>query len=114
MNRCLDTTMKHIAIRPTEQSSSLHFDLANKVPVVTLGFWIVKVMSTTVGETGADYLAVNAGFGKGITSAVMTALLTDHAVALEDLHPLDLLADGRPGQRGRHADHRCPHRRSGG
>ena len=76
VNRCLDNTMKHIEIRPSEQSSSPHFDLANKVPVVTLGFWIVKIMSTTVGETGADYLAVNAGFGKGITSAVMAALLT--------------------------------------
>ncbi|MBS0495916.1 MAG: hypothetical protein JSS31_18675, partial [Proteobacteria bacterium] len=34
-----------------------------KVPQVTLAFWIIKIMSTTVGETGADYLAVNAGLG---------------------------------------------------
>ena len=47
----------------------------NKVPEVTLGFWIVKIMSTTVGETGADYLAVNVGWGTAITSAVMTAFL---------------------------------------
>ena len=33
-------------------------------------------MSTTVGETGADFLAVNAGFGQGVTRAVMGALLT--------------------------------------
>lgn len=33
----------------------------NKVPEVTLSFWIIKIMSTTVGETGADYLAVDAG-----------------------------------------------------
>ena len=50
-------------------------DLLNKVPIVTLGFWVIKIMSTTVGETGADYLAVNAGFGKGATSAAMAALL---------------------------------------
>ena len=50
-------------------------NLLNKVPVVTLGFWIIKIMSTTVGETGADYLAVNAGFGKGRTSAAMAVLL---------------------------------------
>ena len=31
----------------------------SKVPAVTIGFWIVKIMSTTVGETGADYLAVS-------------------------------------------------------
>lgn len=28
----------------------------NKVPEVTLVFWLIKMMSTTVGETGADYL----------------------------------------------------------
>ena len=33
----------------------------NKVPQVTLAFWAIKIMSTTVGETGADYLAVHAG-----------------------------------------------------
>lgn len=47
----------------------------NKVPEVTLSFWIIKIMSTTVGETGADFLAVNAGFGQGLTRAVMGALL---------------------------------------
>ena len=33
----------------------------NKVPEVTIVFWIIKIMSTTVGETGADYLAVHVG-----------------------------------------------------
>ena len=51
----------------------------NKVPEVALSFWIIKIMSTTVGETGADYLAVNAGLGQGVTRMVMVALL---AVAL--------------------------------
>ncbi|GKS92161.1 hypothetical protein [Acidovorax sp. SUPP2539] len=48
----------------------------NKVPEVTLSLWIIKIMSTTVGETGADFLAVNAGFGQGLTRTVMAALLT--------------------------------------
>lgn len=48
----------------------------NKVPVVTLGFWLIKIMSTTVGETVADYLSVDAGFGQGTTSASMAVLLT--------------------------------------
>ncbi|MDE2081075.1 MAG: hypothetical protein KGI90_06975 [Burkholderiales bacterium] len=47
----------------------------NKVPEVTLAFWIIKIMSTTVGETGADFLAVNAGWGQGVTRTVMAALL---------------------------------------
>lgn len=51
----------------------------NKVPEITLSFWIIKIMSTTVGETGADFLAVNAGLGQGVTRTTMSALL---AVAL--------------------------------
>jgi uncharacterized membrane-anchored protein len=51
----------------------------NKVPEVTLSFWVIKIMSTTVGETLADFLAVNAGWGQGLTRAVMGSLL---AVAL--------------------------------
>lgn len=47
----------------------------NKVPEITLAFWIIKILSTTVGETGADYLAVNAGWGQGVTSVVMCTLL---------------------------------------
>ena len=50
-------------------------DWLNKVPAITLSFWVIKIMSTTVGETGADFLAVNAGFGQGTTRAVMGALL---------------------------------------
>ena len=47
----------------------------NKVPEITLAFWIVKILSTTVGETGADFLAVNVGLGQGGTSVAMAALL---------------------------------------
>jgi uncharacterized membrane-anchored protein len=39
----------------------------NKVPDITITFWIIKIMSTTVGETGADYLAVNADWGQAVT-----------------------------------------------
>lgn len=47
----------------------------NKVPEVTLLFWIVKIMTTTVGETAADFLNFNLGFGLHITSVVIGALL---------------------------------------
>jgi uncharacterized membrane-anchored protein len=50
-------------------------DSLNKVPAVTSVFWIIKIMSTTVGETGADYLAVHAGLGAARTGAIMGALL---------------------------------------
>ncbi|QQV58202.1 hypothetical protein ACKZDW_04390 (plasmid) [Ralstonia syzygii subsp. celebesensis] len=53
----------------------------NKVPQVALGFWIIKILSTTVGETGADFLAVNVGLGTAITGGAMAALLLAALVA---------------------------------
>lgn len=47
----------------------------NKVPAVTLAFWTIKILATTVGETGADYLAVHVGLGSLITGAIMAGLL---------------------------------------
>jgi uncharacterized membrane-anchored protein len=49
--------------------------MLNKVPEVTFAFWVIKIMSTTVGETGADYLAVHVGLGRTVTNRVMAALL---------------------------------------
>src|SRR4030081_2667324 len=49
--------------------------LLNKVPEVTAIFWIIKILSTTVGETGADYLAVHVGLGASTTAAVMVGFL---------------------------------------
>lgn len=46
---------------------------SNKVPAVTLIFWLVKMMSTTVGETAADYLIFNLHLGLLLTSAIMFA-----------------------------------------
>ena len=47
----------------------------NKVPEVTLYFWVIKIMCTTVGETAADYLNVNLGLGLTNTTYVAAALL---------------------------------------
>jgi uncharacterized membrane-anchored protein len=49
--------------------------LLNKVPEVTAIFWIIKILSTTVGETGADYLAVHVGLGASTTAAIMVGFL---------------------------------------
>lgn len=49
--------------------------MLNKVPEITLAFWVIKIMSTTVGETGADYLAVHVGLGTAITGGIMVTLL---------------------------------------
>jgi uncharacterized membrane-anchored protein len=49
--------------------------MLNKVPEVTLTFWIIKIISTTVGETGADWLAVHVGLGAAIAAGIMVSLL---------------------------------------
>jgi uncharacterized membrane-anchored protein len=49
--------------------------MLNKVPEVTVFFWVIKVLCTTVGETAADYVNDNLGFGLTNTTIVSAALL---------------------------------------
>ena len=49
--------------------------MLNKVPEVTFYFWAIKVLCTTVGETGSDYLAGNVGLGLTKTTFITAALL---------------------------------------
>ncbi len=48
--------------------------MLNKVPEVTLYFWLIKVLATTVGETAADYLNDALGFGPTNTTYAVGAL----------------------------------------
>jgi uncharacterized membrane-anchored protein len=59
----------------TSRAARFGRDMLNKVPEVTLWFWVIKIMCTTVGETAADYLNVNLGFGLSNTTYVTGALL---------------------------------------
>ncbi|MGB7412609.1 MAG: hypothetical protein WA902_00235, partial [Thermosynechococcaceae cyanobacterium] len=47
----------------------------NRVPAVTLYFWIIKILATTVGETAADFLAFTLNVGLASTSYIMGGLL---------------------------------------
>lgn len=55
--------------------------LFNRVPEVTLAFWVIKILSTTTGETFADYLNVDLGLGLSITTWVMSAALVVALIA---------------------------------
>ena len=46
-----------------------------KVPEVTIFFWIIKIMATTVGETAADFLNFNLNLGLTLTTFLMSGLL---------------------------------------
>ena len=58
----------------TRTATSPGRTLLNKVPEITVYFWIIKILATTVGETAADFLNVDLGFGLNGTTLVMTAL----------------------------------------
>src|SRR5262245_39141933 len=60
---------------PPPRTESLGRRMLNKVPEITLYFWLIKVLCTTVGETFADNLNENLGLGLSGTSYVMGALL---------------------------------------
>src|SRR3954452_7531249 len=59
----------------TRDTATLGRKMLNKVPEVTIFFWVIKIMCTTVGETAADYLNDNLGFGLTKTTYVTGALL---------------------------------------
>src|SRR5436190_3489204 len=61
--------------RAMPTARALGRQMLNKVPEVTLWFWLIKIMCTTVGETAADYLNVNLGFGLTNTTYVTGVLL---------------------------------------
>ncbi len=64
---------------PTSPARSEVTKLLSKVPQVTLYFWLIKIMATTVGETAADYLMEHTGLTLvstlWLSVGVLTALL---------------------------------------
>src|SRR5215813_12338179 len=50
-------------------------ELLNKVPEVTLWFWLIKILCTTVGESFADWVSVDLGVGLVNTSLIFTVVL---------------------------------------
>src|SRR5947209_9639799 len=49
--------------------------LLSKVPEVTLWFWVIKVLCTTVGESFADWINMTLGVGLEWTSVLFTVVL---------------------------------------
>jgi uncharacterized membrane-anchored protein len=50
-------------------------DIAAKVPEVTLGFWIIKIAATTLGETGGDSVTMTLDWGYLLGTALFLSLL---------------------------------------
>jgi uncharacterized membrane-anchored protein len=64
---------------------------SNKVPEVVLAFWIIKIIATTLGETGGDAVSMSMGLGYAIGSVIFIALFVVTVVAqvrANSFHPL--------------------------
>lgn len=48
--------------------------LASKVPAVTLMFWVIKVIATTLGETGGDAVSMSLNLGYAVASVIFIGI----------------------------------------
>lgn len=65
-------------------------DYATKVPAVTLGFWIIKILATTLGETGGDTVSMTMDLGYFVSTAIFLSalvLLAGIQIAAKKFHP---------------------------
>lgn len=60
-------------------NEDLH-DLAVKVPAVTLGFWVIKILATTFGETAGDTVSMTLNWGYLAGTALFAAIFIALAV----------------------------------
>lgn len=70
----MSTSPQILVSENSSSKPSKYANMLNKVPEITLVFWLIKMMSTTVGETAADFMIFNFKLGLPITSLIMTAL----------------------------------------
>ena len=64
---------------------------ATKVPAVTLGFWIIKILATTLGETGGNTFSMTMDLGYLVSTAIFLSallLLVAIQIATRKFHPL--------------------------
>jgi uncharacterized membrane-anchored protein len=66
-------------------------DGMSKVPAVTLGFWVIKIIATTLGETGGDAVSMTLNWGYALSSAMFIGifvLAVAAQIAAKSFHPL--------------------------
>ena len=63
---------------------------AGKVPAVTLGFWVIKILATTLGETGGDAVTMSMNLGYLVGTAIFAvifAIAVAAQMAARRFHP---------------------------
>src|SRR3954466_15261017 len=77
----MTTTTSDLTRTPEPSAHGTARRMLNKVPEVTVFFWIVKILCTTVGESFADYINETLGFGLTNTTLLFSAALIVALVA---------------------------------
>lgn len=82
--------MTQSTVRPSHSRPDFQ-DAVSKVPAVTLGFWVVKIAATTLGETGGDWVTMSLDLGYLIGCAIFTAIflgLVAGQIKAKRFHPV--------------------------
>ncbi len=64
--------------------------MMSKVPAVTLAFWIIKIVATTLGETGGDAVSMSMNLGYALASAIFVGIFivaVAAQIAAKSFHP---------------------------
>lgn len=73
LQKCLNSNMNIIAMK--------HQPSMSKVPVVTLAFWVIKILATTLGETGGDAVSMSMNLGYAIGSVIFIGFFLVSVIA---------------------------------
>jgi uncharacterized membrane-anchored protein len=68
-------------IRDPHERELFSQDQASKVPAVTLAFWVIKILATTLGETGGDTVTMTLDWGYFAGTALFLGLFVALVIA---------------------------------
>ncbi|MFN9762022.1 MAG: hypothetical protein ACK59J_15745 [Pseudanabaena sp.] len=66
-------------------------DILSKVPEVILIFWVIKILATTLGETGGDLVSMSMNLGYLVSTVIFTAIFIVAVIAqvfAKKFHPI--------------------------
>jgi uncharacterized membrane-anchored protein len=77
--------------RNYEKMNRKQKDILSKVPEVILIFWVIKILATTLGETGGDLVSMSMNLGYLVSTVIFTAIFIVAVIAqvfAKKFHPI--------------------------
>lgn len=85
-------------VRPDTEESPVNAIIKQglgKVPEVTLGFWLIKIAATTLGETGGDSVTMSMNLGYLVGSAIFATIFVVAVAAQSGPNAFTRICSGR-------------------